>query len=184
MGAEIEGIKKYKPIFIYQKMKKLIIIFLLFGFFGSTAQDLYLHCGKLIDTKNGKVLTNKTIVVSGKKIIGIENGFIDPTNSEAIIIDLRQKTVMPGLIDMHVHLEGETNPNRYLEAFTLNDADVATMLGSIDHVHIAAIIDALCIGDANALMEIVNELSMQSRSFGLVLDGRGKSSGYRRRGSG
>jgi len=106
-------------------MKKLIIIFLLCGFFGSTAQDLYLHCGKLIDTKNGKVLIDKTIVVSGKIITGIENGFITPTNSEAIIIDLKQKTVMPGLIDMHVHLEGETNPDRYLEVFTLNDADIA-----------------------------------------------------------
>ncbi len=106
-------------------MKKLIIILLLFSFFGSTAQDLYLHCGKLIDTKSGKILTDKTIVVSGKKIIAIENGFVNPSNSEAIVIDLKQKTVMPGLIDMHVHLEGETNPNRYLQAFTLNDADVA-----------------------------------------------------------
>src|SRR5690606_31407177 len=35
------------------------------------------------------------------------------------------KTVMPGWIDMHVHLEGETSPNRYLETFTLNPADNA-----------------------------------------------------------
>ena len=32
---------------------------------------------------------------------------------------------MPGWIDMHVHLEGETSPTAYLEEFTLNDADVA-----------------------------------------------------------
>jgi len=62
-------------------MKKLIIILLLFSFFGSTAQDLYLHCGKLIDTKNGKVLTDRTIIVSGKKITAIKNGFVDPANS-------------------------------------------------------------------------------------------------------
>ena len=29
---------------------------------------------------------------------------------------------MPGLIDMHVHIEKETGPGKYLEAFTMNNA--------------------------------------------------------------
>jgi imidazolonepropionase-like amidohydrolase len=90
-----------------------------------TAQSTYLHCGKLIDTKSGKVLKEKTIIVNGKKIISIENGYVNPTNSEDVTVDLKSKTVMPGLIDMHVHIEGETNPKSYLEDYTLNDADVA-----------------------------------------------------------
>jgi len=53
---------------------------------------------------------------------------------------------------------------------SLKDDDVATMLGSIDHIHIAAIMDALSGADANALLEIVNELSLQSRNFDSVLD--------------
>ncbi len=53
---------------------------------------------------------------------------------------------------------------------SLKDGDVATMLGSIDHVHIAVIIDALIKADANALLDIVNELSMQSRKLETVLD--------------
>jgi len=53
---------------------------------------------------------------------------------------------------------------------SLKDGDVATMLGSIDHVHIAAIIDALSNADANVLLEIVNELSLQSRNLETVLD--------------
>ncbi len=32
---------------------------------------------------------------------------------------------MPGLIDMHVHLEGQLSPKRYIEPFILNDADIA-----------------------------------------------------------
>ncbi len=44
------------------------------------------------------------------------------------------------------------------------------MLGSIDHVHIAAIIDALTRADANALLEIVNELVIQSRNLDTALD--------------
>ena len=53
---------------------------------------------------------------------------------------------------------------------SLNDSDVASMLGSIDHVHIAAIIDALSGADAGALMGTVNELVSQSRNLESVLD--------------
>ena len=89
------------------------------------AQDTYLHCGKVIDTKNGKVLTNKTIVVSGTTIKTINDGFTKPMNPDDAVIDLSSKTVMPGFIDMHVHIEGETSPTRYLDRFTNNPADVA-----------------------------------------------------------
>lgn len=104
-----------------------VINFVLLLLFVSTisAQDTYLHCGKLIDTKNGKVLTNKTIVVSGKNIKTIDDGFTKPANSDDIVIDLSNKTVMPGFIDMHVHIEGETSPTRYLERFTKNSSDAA-----------------------------------------------------------
>jgi len=89
------------------------------------AQSTFLHCGKVIDTKNGKVLTNKTIVIQNKNITAINDGFMATKRADDIIIDLKDKTVMPGLIDMHVHIEGETSPTRYLDGFTQNDADVA-----------------------------------------------------------
>jgi len=53
---------------------------------------------------------------------------------------------------------------------SLKDADVATMLGSIDHVHIAAIIDALANANANAILDIVNDLVIQSRNLENALD--------------
>jgi len=53
---------------------------------------------------------------------------------------------------------------------SLKDADVANMLGSIDHEHVAAIIDALSHSDARALMEIVNDLVLQSRNLETALD--------------
>lgn len=90
-----------------------------------SAQDIYLHCGQLIDTEKGEVLTKKTIVVSGKTIKSIQNGYVDPENALDVVIDLKSKTVMPGLIDMHVHIENEYNPKRYMDQFTANEADVA-----------------------------------------------------------
>ncbi|WP_178985892.1 metal-dependent hydrolase family protein [Winogradskyella helgolandensis] len=106
-------------------MKTLLRILVLLCAISLSAQNTYMHCGKLVDTKSGKVLKEKTIVVSADKIISIEDGYINPTNSEDVTIDLKSKTVMPGLIDMHVHLEGETNSKSYLEKYTLNEADVA-----------------------------------------------------------
>ncbi|MDH7445255.1 metal-dependent hydrolase family protein [Aquimarina sp. 2201CG14-23] len=99
---------------------------LLFALISTTllAQDTYLHCGKLIDTKSGTVLTEKTIVVSGNKISKVESGYTSGKKGD-ITIDLKDKTVMPGLIDMHVHIENESNPKAYLERYTNNEADVA-----------------------------------------------------------
>ncbi|NRD21289.1 amidohydrolase family protein [Winogradskyella eckloniae] len=106
-------------------MKILLRILVLLCSISLTAQNTYLHCGKLIDTKSGKILKEKTIIITGSKIKSIENGYLDSTNSEDVMVDLKSKTVMPGLIDMHVHIEGETNPKSYLEDYTLNDADIA-----------------------------------------------------------
>ena len=89
------------------------------------AQKTYLHCGKLIDTKSGKISTEMTIIISGNKIVGVQKGYVFSDDQKDIMIDLKQKTVMPGLIDMHVHVEFEMSPSRYLDGYTLNEADVA-----------------------------------------------------------
>lgn len=106
-------------------MKKVLLLFALLFSTMLVAQDYYLHCGKLVDTKNGKVLSKKTIVVTGNTITDIKDGFAKPSSSSTRVIDLSSKTVLPGFIDFHVHIESESNPNRYLQAFTLNEADVA-----------------------------------------------------------
>ncbi|WP_062056292.1 metal-dependent hydrolase family protein [Aquimarina longa] len=99
---------------------------LLFVFINTVvlSQNTYLHCGKLIDTKAGTVLTEKTIVISGTTILKVENGYTTGKKGDTTI-DLKNKTVLPGLIDMHVHLEGETNPKAYLQKYTDNEADIA-----------------------------------------------------------
>ncbi|MBE7641029.1 amidohydrolase family protein [Salegentibacter sp. BLCTC] len=107
-------------------MKKLLIF--CFGIFlcaGLQAQDLYIQAGKLVDTRSGKVLAEKTIIVSGERIKSVENGFVAPENEKDSVIDLRNKTVLPGLTDMHVHLESETNPQKYMERFVKDPADAA-----------------------------------------------------------
>ena len=88
------------------------------------AQETLLHCGKIIDTQNGKVLKEQTITILGNQIVSVEKGYASAKSGQKVI-DLKTKTVMPGFIDMHVHIEGETNPKQYLETFTKNEADIA-----------------------------------------------------------
>jgi imidazolonepropionase-like amidohydrolase len=98
----------------------LLIIIVL----SSHAQRTLIHCGRLIDGKNKEVASQVTIVVEGNKIVSLDKGFSKPAKEEKLV-DLSKKTVMPGLIDMHVHLEGETSKDQFLKRFTLNDADIA-----------------------------------------------------------
>jgi len=105
-------------------MKLLFISFSFLLFIGVAAQDTYMQCGNLFDSASGKMLSEKTIVVSGNKIKSIENGFVSGTTDDKVI-DLKNSYVLPGFIDMHVHIEGESSPTRYLDRFTKNDVDVA-----------------------------------------------------------
>ncbi len=90
----------------------------------ATAQETYLQCGTLVDVATGELLKEKTIVVSGEKIIAVENGFVNGKEGD-VLIDLKDKTVLPGLIDMHVHVEGEFGPRTYMKLFSDDDADTA-----------------------------------------------------------
>src|SRR5690606_16384875 len=105
-------------------MKKLLLLVLTFVSAELVAQRTVIHCGNLIDGKSNEVQTQMTIIVEKNIITKIEKGFTKPGSSDKLI-DLSKKTVMPGLIDLHVHLEGETNKDQALQRFTANKADVA-----------------------------------------------------------
>lgn len=106
-------------------MKKTGSILLLFLATIIFAQNkTIIQCGKLIDAKNNKVLSDMTIVIVDEKIESISDKKITVGKNDTFY-DLSTKTVMPGLIDMHVHLENETNAKQYLEEFTMNEADIA-----------------------------------------------------------
>jgi imidazolonepropionase-like amidohydrolase len=106
-------------------MKKFFV-FLIVSFFTvcSFAQQTILHCGKFIDVKNNKVLENVSVIVQGNKISDVRNGYAEGTTSDKII-DLKNSTVMPGLMDMHVHMESETKKGAVADRFTMNASDVA-----------------------------------------------------------
>jgi len=86
-----------------------------------TNQLTWLQCGKLLDTEEGELLGQRFVEINGNTIGQISEQ--KPSNVE--LIDLSQKTCLPGLMDMHVHLDGEMNPRSYIDGFTLDPADLA-----------------------------------------------------------
>ncbi|MEK9852287.1 MAG: amidohydrolase family protein [Flavobacteriaceae bacterium] len=101
--------------------------FILFTFFTTllTAQVTYLQCGSLFDAEKKKFLGPHTILIEGNQITAVKKGHQSPSNSEDRLIDLKSKTIYPGFIDMHVHIEGEYSPDRYLKVFQNNPEVVA-----------------------------------------------------------
>jgi imidazolonepropionase-like amidohydrolase len=106
-------------------MKRLLPFILLLLASQCMAQKTYIQCGKLIDGTSNTPLTQMTIVVEGKLITDVQAGYTQGSSTDKII-DLRDKTVMPGLIDCHVHLEGQgSGKDATIAGFTQTDADIA-----------------------------------------------------------
>lgn len=101
----------------------LITCFLALSF-SVYAQKTFIHCGVLIDGYADKPLKEQTIVVKTNRIVEIKQGYQAPTEG-AKLIDLKAYTVLPGFIDMHVHLEHQTGKNKYMDKFTKNPEDIA-----------------------------------------------------------
>ena len=82
----------------------------------------FVHVGRLLaDPATGTVERDKTLVIEGNRIVEVRDGFV----GEGRIVDLRTSFVLPGLIDSHVHLTGEQNPNSRLDGVTESDVDQA-----------------------------------------------------------
>ena len=91
---------------------------------GAANADTLIHAGSLIDGEANRAVNDRTIRVSGGTILAVEDGFTAPGSNDTVI-DLRNATVMPGLMDTHVHISGQYSAGSNLNRFVLNEADFA-----------------------------------------------------------
>jgi imidazolonepropionase-like amidohydrolase len=83
-----------------------------------------IHAGTLLAQPGQVPLRNATIVIRGKTIESVQNGYVDVPGAR--VVDLRNATVLPGLIDSHVHLIGlDDRMQARLLASTRDDEDEA-----------------------------------------------------------
>jgi len=87
-----------------------------------TLTTVLIRTGRLVDTVSGAVRTGQDVLVEGNRIKAVGPGLIAPTG--AAIIDLRDKTVLPGFIDCHTHITSQPE-NYYSDNFRKSPIDVA-----------------------------------------------------------
>lgn len=97
-------------------MKKLLLLILV----SPLGNALTIHCGNMLDTNTGKMLSDVYIETDSNIFSKIEN-----YTNQKVDIDLSNKYCLPGLIDMHTHISFEYSKDRYTEKFQLNEADYA-----------------------------------------------------------
>jgi imidazolonepropionase-like amidohydrolase len=93
------------------------ILFFILGLAGlgpAAAQgETYIRAGQLVDVVDGRLRSNQTIVIRGDRIQRVAASSSIDIPAGADVIDLSNATVLPGLIDMHVHLTGDPEAQGY-----------------------------------------------------------------------
>ncbi len=106
-------------------LRSLALVAIAAGGLLSPAQARTLiHAGTLIDGISDTPRHQVTVVVNDDRIASVEAGYAAPAAGDRVI-DLTKATVMPGFMDMHVHLDGQLSPTSYTEGFYLNPGDYA-----------------------------------------------------------
>ena len=93
------------------------------------AEDTVIHAGHLLDRPGKAPRGASTLLVRDGRISAVKAGFLEPAAlgaAGARVVDLRERFVLPGLIDCHVHLESDTGGVAgMVEDLTLSDAAIA-----------------------------------------------------------
>ena len=95
-----------------------------------SADTQIIHAGTLLDLPGKPAKKEQTIVVRAGKVVSIHAGYLGKADIEGdddkeTVVDLRDEFVMPGFIDMHVHISKEYGSGGKIDAVTMGDADNA-----------------------------------------------------------
>lgn len=105
---------------ILQFISYLILSFIFVIAPWSAQAEVVIHAGRILDVHSGTYLENQAIVVSEDKILQIQNweSIEHELASDSEVIDLSDKTILPGLIDAHTHLLDSRGDQSYVEYLT------------------------------------------------------------------
>ncbi len=106
-------------------MKKTLLALAASALTLSAQAATLIHAGKVFTGTSDNLKEEVTLVVEGNTITRIQNGYVSGDSSDTVV-NLKDATVLPGLMDMHVHLSMQHGgPQTYLERYSLNEADYA-----------------------------------------------------------
>ena len=116
----------FQKIMSVRAFKNTLLTLSVLSSFNLLAQVQVIHAGTLLKVAGKKPLVEQTLVIENNKILSIQSGFVEASEIDktATYIDLSSSFVMAGLMDMHVHLQGELGPKNDSQSLRMSDADV------------------------------------------------------------
>jgi len=103
-------------------LSAVVVIFAAAAILSAQAQVVAVRAGKMFDPKSGTNLANQVVLISGDKITDVGPADRVKPPAGARVIDLSQATVLPGLIDGHVHLTDAQGNLQHQMMVALNTA--------------------------------------------------------------
>lgn len=79
----------------------------------AAAETVYIKAGHLIDGLGDKAISNAAILIEDERITAVGSASEMAVPEGARVIDLSDKTVLPGFLDAHVHLTGDADEHGY-----------------------------------------------------------------------
>ena len=102
---------------MHHRLLRMLAASLLFVIHAAHADVTLIHAGELLAVPGKAPAREMTVIVEDGRITGVQRGYADVEG--ATVVDLRDSFVLPGLMDMHVHLQGQLGPG--------NDSDALKM---------------------------------------------------------
>ena len=146
------------------------------------AKDLVIHAGRLIDGTGAAPRKQVSILVHDDRITAIQPGYVTPAGAE--VVDLKDRTVLPGLIDTHVHITQSFHPGDPIRnAMTRSNYQaLIDAVGNARNTLLAGFTTVRSVGDATeavvSLKRSINEGSIPGPRMWVAGDALGPSGGH------
>jgi imidazolonepropionase-like amidohydrolase len=149
----------------------------------------FVQAGRVrVDPATGKVETAKTLVVQGGKVVRVADGYVSEPGGK--VVDLKDRFVLPGLIDSHVHLTLVQSATSRMDVVTQSSAEQAMvgarnarktlMAGFTTVADLSADDDAIfALRKATAQGDVPGPRILAAGEALSVLGGHGDNTGYR-----
>ena len=105
-----------------RKLSVLLSVVLLIALSSAaSAETRLIHAGALLAVPGERPVRDHTIIIENDRIVEVRRGFVAAGEfDDATVVNLRDYFVLPGLMDMHVHLQGQMGPQNDRDALKMS----------------------------------------------------------------
>jgi len=111
----------------------LALILCLLALPANAEETTILHCGTLLAVPGEQPMHEVSVTIKDGRVESVQQGYIEPGNAQ--IINLRDRFVLPGLIDCHTHLTGQILPAPERMRRKMQEGEAHAAIDSVSYAH-------------------------------------------------